>query len=104
MRACTQIAIVGAVVVAVIAISKSKVLCRFKHALGKPKEGVHKLRLGGVAIVDVIGMVLIIVLIQSIFKMGYLKTSAIVIGGTIAIHAMFCVDTAVNVALFGKKK
>ena len=43
-------------------------LCKYKNALGKPKEGIHKYRIFNIAIVDLILTIILSVVISKIFR------------------------------------
>lgn len=86
-------------------------LCRYANLFGKPKEGVHKYRLFGIAIVD-LGLTLLIALILCfIFSRKvckerfnvflFISISLVLFLLGIIIHRLFCVNTAINVKLFG---
>jgi len=85
--------------------------CQYKDALGKPNEGVHSYRLFGVAIVD-LSLTLIGSIILSYFIYGASAKSGslfhsfliifiiLIILGIIA-HRLFCVNTTLNMKIFG---
>lgn len=71
-------------------------LCKYKHIFGREREGIHRYRLFGLAIVDVLGTVLGGLLIARLFRWPYTWT---VIGCFVAgmlLHALFCVETTLN--------
>lgn len=75
-------------------------LCPYRHALGRPREGVHALRVFDVAVVDVV-LTLVAAYVLSRVSGWRVLTCAIllcVIG--IIAHRVFCVDTAVDRILF----
>jgi hypothetical protein len=77
---------------------------QYKDIFGKPNEGVHSYRMFGLAAVDV-GLTL--VLIGSIAYWGNINifvVFVVVVLLTIGIHALFGVETALNVALGIAKK
>ena len=75
-------------------------LCTYKDALGKPKEGVHSYRFLGVAIVDVISTIIGGTIIAYCMNWNKLYT----IGGLfivgIILHKIFCVRTTIDRLLF----
>lgn len=81
-------------------------LCRYRHALGRPGEGVHSYRLFGVAVVDVALTILAAALFAR-FALGWALlswrtaalTSTLFISG-VAAHRLFCVRTRVDRLLF----
>ena len=75
-------------------------LCKYKYALGKPKEGVHKYRIFNIAIVDVILTIILASIISWFFKLNFWLILLIVFLLGIIIHRMFCVRTTVDKLLF----
>jgi fatty acid desaturase len=75
-------------------------LCKYKDALGKPKEGVHKYRIFNIAIVDVILTIILASIISWFFKLNFWLILLIVFLLGIIIHRMFCVRTTVDKLLF----
>jgi hypothetical protein len=74
-------------------------LCKYKDMFGKPGEGLHAYRLGGVAIVDVVMTLVAAYLLARWRGWGVLPTTAgLFLAGVIA-HRVFCVRTAVDVKL-----
>jgi hypothetical protein len=71
-------------------------LCQYRNIFGKPNEGIHKTRFMGIAAMDLIGMILIIVFISYYWQTGLVSTTIIVSIITIIIHYLFCVPTAFN--------
>ena len=76
--------------------------CAYKNILGKPSEGFHETRLFGLAMNDVIGAVIIGFLISYYFKLKLFYVYIYLTIFIILIHKLFCVDTALNVLIFGK--
>lgn len=78
-------------------------LCKYKDILGKPKEGIHSIRLFNVAIMDVLFTIIgayIIHLIVPKFKFWCLLLSIFFLG--IILHHVFCVRTTIDKLLFPK--
>ncbi len=85
-------------------------LCKYKDALGVPGKGFHAKRVMGFAANDVYGTIGIAVVITLIlwlvYKKPLLKTFVIsliavfVLG--ILLHRLFCVNTTLNMMIFGK--
>jgi hypothetical protein len=79
-------------------------LCSFKHALGRPGEGVHAARIGRFAAFDVVGTVVIGVVIayatcrKSLVASSLAWTAALLLLG-LFLHWLFCVPTAMLVIL-----
>ena len=76
-------------------------LCKYKDMFGKPNTGLHSIRFMGVAIFDVVFVLICAILIAWIFKWPYIPTIIGVYILGIVVHHAFCVRTAVDVALFG---
>jgi uncharacterized membrane protein len=75
-------------------------LCKYKDILGKPESGIHKYRLFGIAIVDVVFTIIGAYLIAIFFKFPILYTViGLFILGIIA-HRLFCVRTTIDKLLF----
>jgi hypothetical protein len=78
-------------------------LCKYKNIFGKPREGIHKLRIPfpgtdgeGIAAVDVIAtFALAYVLEKSFprFNLTFVEWSILSFGAGFVAHKMFCVDT-----------
>jgi len=75
-------------------------LCKYKDIFGKPNTGLHKYRLFGLAIVDVILTIIGGYLIAIIFKKSFLYTTIILFVIGILFHHLFCVRTTIDKLLF----
>jgi Kef-type K+ transport system membrane component KefB len=75
-------------------------LCDYKDIFGKPNEGVHKHRLFGVAIVDVILTMLIGFFISYQFNHSLFDVLVLLFIIGIISHQAFCVRTTVDKFLF----
>ena len=68
-------------------------LCEYKDILGKPGEGFHSRRIGGFALGDIIGTIIIGIIIAIVFHVNIFAA----VFGTFAVgtfmHWLFCVDT-----------
>jgi len=73
--------------------------CDYKDIFGEPNKGAHSYRLGGLAIVDVIGMLLLNWALVRAYDLDFVTTLVWMIFATILIHYLFCVPTALNKAL-----
>ena len=78
-------------------------LCKYKDALGKPNTGLHSIRFMGVAIFDVLFVLVGAIAIAWFFKWSYIYTIIGVYILGIVVHRAFCVKTAVDKALFGSQ-
>ena len=65
--------------------------CPYKFSLGKPNEGFHT-HVGGVAIGDVIGTLLIIWIIVYYTHWDFSLTTSIVFLLAFSLHRLFCVN------------
>lgn len=75
-------------------------LCQYKNIFGEPNTGIHSYRLFGIAIFDVIFVLLAGFIISYSYKMNiWLVLFVLFILGIIA-HRLFCVRTAVDKLLF----
>lgn len=75
-------------------------LCKYKDIFGKPGEGFHKERVFGLALYDIIGMLILSIAISYAFNFHILKTFLLLTLFVIFIHKLFCVDTAFNKMIF----
>jgi uncharacterized membrane protein len=75
-------------------------LCKYKDALGTPKEGIHSYRLFGIAIADVIMTIVAGIIISFIFKISLIYTLIFLFILGIILHRIFCVRTTVDKLLF----
>ena len=75
-------------------------LCRYNNMLGEPGKGIHSMRLGGVAIADVIMTFIGALFLSFLFqwKFIYAFISLFLLG--IFLHRMFCVRTTIDKWLF----
>lgn len=75
-------------------------LCKYRNALGVPGKGAHSIRLGGVAVVDVLLTIVGAYIIAYFARTSFVWTAAgfFLIG--IILHRLFCVRTTVDKLLF----
>lgn len=76
--------------------------CEYKNIFGIPKEGFHSTRLLGFAANDIIGTILIALSIAYFNKLNYITTLMTTFFLVILIHRLFCVNTTLNVMIFGQ--
>lgn len=76
-------------------------LCRFKHVFGKEREGVHAWRVFDVAVVDLVATLAIGVAISAWTGWNVVVVCVTLLALGIVAHRAFCVNTKINVALFG---
>lgn len=75
-------------------------LCKFHDVLGKPGQGIHAARFLGMARNDLIGAGLVAGLLYW-HGVPLWKAAVGVTLAFIAIHRIFCVNTALNKQIFG---
>lgn len=75
-------------------------LCKYKDAFGKPGEGIHRLRIFGLGLIDVVTTLLGAYLISyfSGVSLVYVIPFTFVLG--VIVHRIFCVRTKVDRMLF----
>jgi hypothetical protein len=77
-------------------------LCPYRDVLGRPGVGVHGPRVFGLAAFDVIGTALLALFVGRGSPYASARAFVALMCVAIALHRAFCVDTALNVRLFGK--
>ena len=75
-------------------------LCAHRNALGVPGEGFHSVRLGNVAVLDVLGTFALAWLVKRITGLHYGVSLLLTFLAGIALHRAFCVRTTVDRLLF----
>jgi len=79
-------------------------LCKYRNALGVPGKGAHSIRLGGVAIVDVVMTLVGAYVIAHYARASFAWTAAWLFLLGIILHRLFCVRTTVDKLLFPNVK
>jgi hypothetical protein len=77
-------------------------MCTYRNILGIPNEGIHSLRICGLAAIDVLLSVLLAYFISHQMKISLYQSLLYVFISGIVLHRIFCVNTAFNVFLFGR--
>ena len=77
-----------------------KRLCQFKDALGKPREGVHSVRVLDIPILDVLGTLLGAWLLSRLTGIGFGITSIFLFALGFFLHWLFCVETPLTKLFF----
>ena len=77
-------------------------LCKYRDIFGQVGTGVHSYRLFGFALVDLVGTLAIAVLIARFFKINMIVTVLFAFAIGILMHRAFCVNTNLNVMIFGE--
>ena len=75
-------------------------LCKYRNALGVPGKGAHSIRLGGVAVVDVIMTLVGAYIISYYARTSFAWTAAGFFLLGIILHRIFCVRTTIDKLLF----
>jgi hypothetical protein len=76
--------------------------CIYKDLFGLPNTGIHSYRLLNFAIVDVSLTVMAGVILSYIYKIHLMNGIIIFFILGIILHRLFCVNTKLNVILFGE--
>jgi hypothetical protein len=79
-------------------------LCKYRNALGVPGQGVHSVRLGGVAVVDVLLTIVGAYVIAYFTRTSFAWTAAGLFLLGIILHRLFCVRTTIDRLLFPSGK
>lgn len=75
-------------------------LCKYRNALGVPGKGAHSVRLGGVAVVDVILTLVGAYIISYYARTSFAWTAVGFFLLGIILHRVFCVRTTIDKLLF----
>jgi len=82
-------------------------LCKYSGVLGEPGKGVHRFRVGGLAVVDLlltgalsVGLSRTVLGRKSL--VGVLIAFIILMIVAIVVHEAFCVNTQLNAWIFGR--
>lgn len=84
-------------------------LCKYSDIFGKPMEGLHQYRIFNFAIVDIVLTLLVAKFVQIICnnyfnkKINYWIYLLILLILAIILHRIFCVNTTLNILLFGRQ-
>jgi hypothetical protein len=71
-------------------------LCKYKDVLGKPNEGIRKIRVFNLSAIDVLLTIILGLFLSKIFnttKFNGIISSFLL---SIVFHQIFCVDTTIN--------
>ena len=77
-------------------------LFQYNNIAGKPREGIHSIRLFDFAIMDILFTVLAAYLIARYSQKSFILIFVLLVLLGIFLHWLFCVDTKLNVMIFGK--
>ena len=70
-------------------------LCRYKDILGKPSQGIHRFRFGGVALVDLLLTVVLSYATTLLTGAPFTITLTAWLLVGLVLHILFCVQTSV---------
>lgn len=68
---------------------------------GKPRKGIHALRILDVAVVDVLGTVIVAITLSKVLRTNLVLTTVTLFVLGVLFHRLFCVNTKINTLLFG---
>jgi hypothetical protein len=74
--------------------------CQYKNIFGEPGKGVHSYRVGGFAIIDIVGTILAALFISWILDTYFVTTLVILFLLGIVLHRLFCVRTTLDTIIF----
>lgn len=77
-------------------------LCDYRHIFGEERKGFHSWRLFDIAIGDVILTLLLSLFISYLSKINLIITFIVMLIIGIIVHRVFCVNTKINMIIFGK--
>lgn len=75
-------------------------LCQYKNIFGEPNKGVHKYRLFGIAIIDLLLTIILAFCISYFFSFNFFIVFFILMILAIILHKLFCVQTTIDKLLF----
>ncbi|NDC83806.1 hypothetical protein EB093_09145 [bacterium] len=76
--------------------------CKYKNAFGEPNTGIRKYRIMNIAIYDTLLVLVIAIALAWFFRLPYIPTIVGIYLLGIVAHRLFCVQTGVDIMLFGK--
>ena len=76
--------------------------CKYRDIFGKPNTGIHHIRIFDFAVMDIFGTILFAFIISQIYKYNIFIIIFILLLIAIVIHRIFCVNTKLNMIIFGK--
>lgn len=78
-------------------------LCQYRSIFGDPNTGLHKIRFLNIAIIDLLLTILFAWLYSKYYHVDFINIVVILILFGIICHYIFCVNTTINILLFGTK-
>lgn len=77
-------------------------LCDYRHIFGVEGQGAHSIRILNIAVVDLLATLLVGALIAYYFKFNLYLTWLVLLIVGILVHRLFCVNSTINMLIFGK--
>lgn len=82
-------------------------LCKYANAFGRPGEGVHAPRVGGLAAADLLATAAAAYLgarygLGRVNAVIFVLVFLVLILSAVLVHEAFCVNTRLNAAVFGR--
>jgi hypothetical protein len=77
-------------------------LCKYRDINGRPGEAQHAKRIGAFALFDVLVSIACAALTAYLFNWNFAVVLTLIIIAGILVHRLFCVNTALNVMIFGE--
>ena len=77
--------------------------CDYRDLTGIPGKGMHSLRFMNISVLDTVGTIFGAYIAARFFKINFGIVLVLAFVSGIIAHRLFCVDTTVDKALFGKK-
>ena len=75
-------------------------LCQYQHMFGEPNQGIHRFRLGGIAVVDVLFTLMGAFFLSFLMRWNVVLVTIGMFVLGIIMHRLFCVRTTVDRLLF----
>ena len=71
-------------------------LCKYKDIFGKPKKGLHSIRMFDIAIIDMLGTLGVSYFISQYFEINFIVVFIGMLIFSVIIHKLFCVETTLT--------
>ena len=75
--------------------------CPYRNVFGREGEGIHSFRIFGLAVVDLLATLAAALLLSYLSKVSVFIMFPALIILAVGVHRVFCVNTALNVKIFG---
>ena len=77
-------------------------LCKYKHIFGEEGKGIHGIRVANIAVVDLLLTIVFGYVLHIVFSWNLWLTLSGLFVLAIVVHRLFCVNTTINMLIFGK--